>query len=103
MRKHTHTHTDQRRYSCVAVDQGQTGQADDDVAQGGREEGGDFAVFMVAQCQDALQALHQLRHDLTCPPLTHIWKTHTHNRDYPTCISNKQLKLHVQISSGTVF
>lgn len=63
------SHTDQWRYSGVAVDQRQPGQTDDDVAQGRCEESGVCTVSMVTQGKDTLQAFHQLRHDLTRLPL----------------------------------
>lgn len=72
----TFTHTDQRRYTGVAVDKRQSGKTDDDVAQSWGEESGENMVSMVTQGKDALHALHQLCHDLTRLPLEHICNTH---------------------------
>lgn len=49
-----HTHTDQWRYSGVAVDQRQSGKTDDNVTQGWCEESRNCTVAVVTQCQDVL-------------------------------------------------
>lgn len=54
--------THQGRDARVAVDQGQAGQADDDVPEHGREEGRRAAAPLTAQRQHRGQARHHLRH-----------------------------------------
>lgn len=68
-------HTDQWRHPGVAVDQRQSGQANDNVAQCWSDKSREYGVSMVTQGKDALQAFHQLCHDLTCFPLTHVCNT----------------------------
>lgn len=77
MKTDNYLSTDQRRYSGVAVDQWQAGQTDNDVAQCWCEESREHRVPAVSQGKDALQAFHQLSHDLTGFPLRHVCNPHT--------------------------
>lgn len=44
--------------ACVAVDNGQPGQTDDDISKGRNKERWDIAVSVVTKSQNTLQAFH---------------------------------------------